>query len=356
MIRVFVVDDSAIVRKKLTEDLNKYPDIQVVGSAIDPYVARDKIVRLNPDVITLDVEMPRMDGITFLKKIMRFFPKPVIIISSLTKEGSELALEALEAGAVDVLCKPGGSYSVGDLTMQLARVIRAAAKANMRNKHVYDFKQAEPKKTPEIQKPFGGGQLKHTTDKIIAIGASTGGTEAIKQVLYGLPADCPGIVIVQHMPPKFTTSFAERLNSLVPLEVKEAEDGDRVLMGRVLIAPGNYHMLLKKSGADYYVQVKEGPMVHHHRPSVDVLFHSVAQVAAQNSVGVLLTGMGADGAIGIKEMHDNGSYTVAQNEESCVVYGMPREAVRLEAIDRVVHINSVAEAILDGIEHLKEHP
>ena len=354
MIKVFVVDDSAIVRKKLTEDLNKYPDIQVIGSAIDPYVARDKIVRLNPDVITLDVEMPRMDGITFLKKIMRFFPKPVIIISSLTKEGSDLAMEALESGAVDVLCKPGGSYSVGDLTMQLARVIRAAAKANMRNKEVYQYKTEEPK-VQEIKKPLDLKGLKHTTNKIIAIGASTGGTEAIKQVLLGLPADSPGIVIVQHMPPKFTTSFAERLNSLVPLEVKEAEDGDRVLMGRVLIAPGNYHMLLKKSGADYYVNVKEGPMVNHHRPSVDVLFKSVAQVAAHNSVGAILTGMGADGALGMKEMHDKGTFTIAQNEESCVVYGMPKEAVKLNAIDSIVHINNVSKAIIEAVHNLNEH-
>lgn len=353
MIRVFVVDDSAIVRKKLTEDLNKYPDIQVVGSAIDPYVARDKIVRLNPDVITLDVEMPRMDGITFLKKIMRFFPKPVIIISSLTKEGSTLAIEALEAGAVEVLCKPGGSYSVGDLTLQLAQVIRAAAKANMKNNQLFEFKpQARHK--PEIQTPVSSMGLKHTTDKIIAMGASTGGTEALKQVLMGLPADSPGIVIVQHMPPKFTTAFAERLNSLVPLEVKEAEDGDRVLMGRVLIAPGNYHMLLKKSGADYYVQVKEGPMVHHHRPSVDVLFHSVAQVAATNTVGVMLTGMGGDGSIGMKEMHDKGAFTIAQNEESCVVYGMPKEAVKLGAVDQILHLNDISTGIIEAVKRLSE--
>lgn len=357
MIRVFVVDDSAIVRKKLTEDLNKYPDIQVVGSAIDPYLARDKIVRLNPDVITLDVEMPRMDGITFLKKIMRFFPKPVIIISSLTKQGSELALAALEAGAVDVMSKPGGSYSVGDLTMQLARVIRAAAKANIKNKKVYEFhKQPNPSQNNKsLTSRKREESLKHSSDNIIAIGASTGGTEAIKQVLLGLPADSPGIIIVQHMPPKFTTSFAERLNSLVPLEVKEAEDGDRVLMGRVLIAPGNFHMILKKSGADHYVQVKHGPMVHHHRPSVDVMFHSVAEIAAHHTVGVLLTGMGADGALGMKSMHDNGAHTIIQNEESSVVYGMPKEAHKLGAVDRIVHINDISKAILDGIEKVSEN-
>jgi two-component system, chemotaxis family, protein-glutamate methylesterase/glutaminase len=351
MIRVFIVDDSAIVRKKLTDDLNKYPDIQVVGSAIDPYVARDKIVRLNPDVITLDVEMPRMDGITFLKKIMRFFPKPVIIISSLTKQGSDLAMVALESGAVEVLCKPGGSYSVGDLTLQLARVIRAAAKANMKNKQLFE-PSLIPVRPPEISTPLHSGGLKHTTDKIIAMGASTGGTEALKQVLMGLPADSPGIVIVQHMPPKFTTAFAERLNSLVPLDVKEAEDGDRVLMGRVLIAPGNFHMLLKKSGADYFVQVKEGPMVHHHRPSVDVLFHSVAQVAGNNAVGVMLTGMGGDGSIGMKEMHDKGAFNIAQNEESCVVYGMPKEAVKLGAVDQILHLNDISTAVIEAIRAL----
>jgi two-component system chemotaxis response regulator CheB len=355
VIRVFVVDDSAVVRQKLTEELNKNPDIEVVGTAIDPYVARDKIVRLNPDVITLDVEMPRMDGITFLRKIMRFFPKPVIIISSLTKQGSELALEALEAGAVDVLSKPGGAYSVGELTVQLARVIRAAAKAKLKNKDIYRYKnqskedlQQPPKRKPLLASP------QKTSDKIIAIGASTGGTEAIKQVLLGLPGDAPGVVIVQHMPPKFTTSFAERLDQLTPLEVREAQDGDRVQMGRVLIAPGNYHMLLKRSGAEYFVQVKNGPMVHHHRPSVDILFRSVAKTAGPNSVGAILTGMGSDGAMGMKMMFDNGAYTIAQDENSCVVYGMPREAVRLGAVRKSCDINDVADEILSQVFDIEE--
>lgn len=355
MIRVFVVDDSAVVRKKLTEELNKNPDIEVVGTAIDPYVARDKIVRLNPDVITLDVEMPRMDGITFLRKIMRFFPKPVIIISSLTKQGSELALEALEAGAVDVLSKPGGAYSVGELTVQLARVIRAAAKAKLKNKHVYRYKSQSKEELaqPVARKPLTASPQK-TSDKIIALGASTGGTEAIKQVLLGLPGDAPGVVIVQHMPPKFTTSFAERLNQLTALEVREAQDGDRVQMGRVLIAPGNYHMLLKKSGAEYFVKVKSGPMVHHHRPSVDILFRSVAKTAGPNSIGAILTGMGSDGAVGMKMMYENGAFTIAQDENSCVVYGMPREAVRMGAIRKSCDINDIADEIMNHVTDIKE--
>lgn len=352
MIKVFVVDDSAIVRKKLTEELNKYPDIEVIGTAIDPYIARDKIVRLNPDVITLDVEMPRMDGITFLKKIMRFFPKPVIIVSSLTKEGSELALEALEAGAVEVLSKPGGSYSVGELSMHLSRVIRAAAKANLKNKNIYSYKYNETVPEVTISKKYKT-TTSQTTDKVIAIGASTGGTEAIKQVLLGLPADIPGIIIVQHMPPKFTTSFAERLNQLTRLDVKEAEDGDMVRIGRVLIAPGNYHMLLKKSGSDYFVKVKQGPMVHHHRPSVDILFKSVASAAGSNSIGVILTGMGGDGALGLADMHNNGALTIAQNEQSCVVFGMPREAIKLNAVDVVVDINNVSSAITEFVDKLR---
>lgn len=340
MIKVFVVDDSAIVRQKLTEDLNRYPDIQVVGTAIDPYVARDKIVRLNPDVITLDVEMPRMDGITFLKRIMRHFPKPVIIVSSLTKQGSDLAMQAIEEGAVDVMAKPGGSYSVGDLTVQLAHRIRAAAHANVKKKEVYTFKSSGVSEKIEY-KP-----LSKSTDRIIAIGASTGGTEAIKQILIELPADSPGVVIVQHMPPKFTTSFAERLNSISKMEVKEAEDGDRVRLGRVLIAPGNYHMVLKRSGAEYFVNVKEGPLVHHHRPSVNVLFSSVAKAAGKNALGVMLTGMGADGAQGMKEMHDAGAVNIAQSEETCVVFGMPKEAIRLGAIDHVEDINDISRKMI----------
>lgn len=348
MINVFVVDDSAIVRKKLTDELNKYSDIQVVGTAIDPYVARDKIVRLDPDVITLDIEMPRMDGITFLKKIMQYYPKPVIIVSSLTEEGSDLALEALEAGAVEVMCKPGGAYSVGDLSLQLANVIRAASKASIEKKDRYRYKNGGD--NPRIKKRKLKSQI--SSNKIITMGASTGGTEAIKQVLLELPADSPGILIVQHMPPKFTTSFAARLDSLCKMEVKEAEDGDRVMLGRVLIAPGNYHMMVKRSGAEYFVKVKDGPMVHHQRPSVDVLFKSVAQAAGSNALGILLTGMGSDGADGLLEMKNAGAPTLAQNEESSVVYGMPREALNKGAVDRVVDINDMAKEILEIIEEM----
>lgn len=340
MIKVFVVDDSAVVRQKLSDGLNSYPDIQVVGTAIDPYVARDKIVRLNPDVITLDIEMPRMDGLTFLKKIMRYFPKPVIIVSSLTKKGSELALESLELGAVDVISKPGGSFSVGDLTLQLAEKIRAASKANIEKKKKYDYKSDQ-------QKDSVIKYVQSEENRVLAIGASTGGTEAIKQILLDLPANAPGTLIVQHMPPKFTTSFADRLNSICRMEVKEAEDGDKVQMGLVLIAPGNYHMMLKKSGKDYYVKVKDGPLVHHHRPSVDVMFSSVAKNAGPNATGVILTGMGSDGADGIKEMHDAGAQTIAQNEETCVVFGMPKEAIKRNAIDFVEDINKIGHKILE---------
>ncbi|MGM0587741.1 MAG: protein-glutamate methylesterase/protein-glutamine glutaminase [Bacteroidota bacterium] len=356
MIRVFVVDDSAIVRKKLTDELNKYSDIQVVGTAIDPYVARDKIVRLDPDVITLDVEMPRMDGITFLKKIMRYFPKPVIIVSSLTEKGSELALEALDAGAVEVMCKPGGAYSVGELSLQLANVIRAASQANIKKKEVYRYKSRDKIDSPSQSKKKAPKTKKTrvSTDKIITIGASTGGTEAIKQVMLNMPADCPGTLICQHMPPKFTTSFADRLNSLCRMEVKEAEDGDRVMLGRVLIAPGNYHMLLKRSGAEYYVQIKDGPMVHHQRPSVDVLFKSVARSAGKNAIGVILTGMGSDGADGMLELKKAGATTLAQDEASSVVYGMPREALRRGAVDFNLDINDMADKLMEVIEELRD--
>lgn len=349
MIKVFVVDDSAVVRQKLSDGLNRYADIQVIGTAIDPYVARDKIVRLNPDVITLDIEMPRMDGLTFLKKIMRYFPKPVIIVSSLTKKGSELALESLELGAVDVISKPGGSFSVGDLTVQLAEKIRAASKADIEKKKSYKFKTTDASDSPT---PTTYRQSRE--NQVLAIGASTGGTEAIKQILLDLPSNCPGTVIVQHMPPKFTTSFAQRLHSICKMEVKEAEDGDKVQLGRVLIAPGNYHMMLKKSGKDYFVKVKEGPLVHHHRPSVDVLFSSVAKTAGVNATGVILTGMGSDGADGIKEMHDAGAQTIAQNEETCVVFGMPKEAIKKGAIDYTIGINEIGQKIMDLMAESKK--
>ncbi|HOK06721.1 MAG TPA: chemotaxis response regulator protein-glutamate methylesterase [Syntrophales bacterium] len=338
-IKVLIVDDSAIVRKIFTEELAKYPDIEVVGSAPDPFVARDKIVNLNPHVITLDIEMPRMDGLTFLRKLMKYHPVPTVVVSSLTKEGSSLTLEALEIGAVDVIAKPGGSYSVGDMSAQLVEKIRAAARARFIVPHQRNVGSA----AAAVEAPQA---LSQTTNKIIAIGASTGGTEAIKAVLTKLPHNSPGVVIVQHMPANFTAAFAERLNNLCRINVREARDNDTVVPGTALLAPGNYHMLLRRSGARYYVEVKTGPMVHHQRPAVDVLFKSVAKYAGANAVGVILTGMGADGAEGLKEMKNMGAATIAQDEKSCVVFGMPKEAIKLGAADRVVPLDNIAAEIL----------
>lgn len=334
--KVLVVDDSAIVRKIFTDLISREPDLEVVGVAPDPYVARDKIVQSRPDVITLDIEMPRMDGLTFLKKLMHYFPLPVIIVSSLTPKGSQMALEAMDLGAVEVLAKPGSSYTVGDLGVQLVDKIRAAAQ--IRYLKSIDKGNSEPP-TDRI------APLTQTSQKIIAIGASTGGTEAIKEVLLRLPPNSPGLVIVQHMPPKFTSAFAARLDGICPLEVKEAKDGDSVLTGRALIAPGAYHMLLRRSGARYYVQVKDGPLVHHQRPSVDVLFNSAAQSAGSNAIGVILTGMGADGADGMLAMKEQGAYTMAQDEASCVVFGMPKEAIKRGAVHKVLPLRRIPEEI-----------
>jgi two-component system, chemotaxis family, protein-glutamate methylesterase/glutaminase len=337
-LKVLIVDDSAIVRKIFTEVLSREPDLEVVGTAPDPYVARDKILETSPDVITLDLEMPRMDGLTFLKKIMHYHPLPVIIVSSLTPRGGTMALQALELGAVEVLAKPGSAFSVGDLGVELAEKIRAAARVRFEARKIQNTAVSP-------QAPVRLAPLAQTTDKIIAIGASTGGTEAIREVLMPLPQNTPGIVIVQHMPPKFTTAFAERLNQQCAMEVKEAQDGDSVVTGRALIAPGNYHMLLRRSGARYFVQVKTGPPVHHQRPSVDVLFNSAAQSAGANVVGIILTGMGADGAEGLLAMKERGAYTVAQDEASCVVFGMPREAIRRGATQKVLPLARIPEEI-----------
>ena len=341
-IKVLIVDDSAIVRKIFNEQLSKEPDIEVVGTAPDPFVARDKIVYQKPDVITLDVEMPRMDGLTFLKKIMQHYPLPVIIVSSLTPKGSKMALEALEYGAVDVLSKPGGSYSVGDMTVELKEKIRIASRVNLNR---LQNSAASPRATVGTVTKV----LSETTQKIIAMGASTGGTEALKEVLVNMPSNIPGIVIVQHMPPQFTTAFAERLNKLCQIEVKEAKDGDSVLNGQALIAPGNFHMMLRRSGTRYYVNVKDGPLVHHQRPAVDVLFNSVAQSAGANAIGVILTGMGADGAKGMLKMKETGARTIAQDEASCVVFGMPKEAVKMGAVDRVVPLGRISDEIVQII-------
>ncbi|MEW6387523.1 MAG: chemotaxis response regulator protein-glutamate methylesterase [Thermodesulfobacteriota bacterium] len=334
--KVLIVDDSAIVRKIFNDLIAQEPDLEVVGTAPDPYVARDKIVQYEPDVITLDIEMPRMDGLTFLKKLMHYYPLPVIIVSSLTQKGSQMAVEALEYGAIEVLAKPGGAFSVGDLGKQLLGKIRAAARIKMEKRN---------DNSPPPPPPVKVAPLTQTTNKIIAIGASTGGTEAIKEVLLRLPPNVPGVVIVQHMPPKFTTAFAERLNKMCALEVREAQDGDSVLTGRALIAPGNYHMLLRRSGARYYVQVKDGPPVHHQRPSVDVLFNSTAQTAGANALGVILTGMGADGADGLLAMKDKGAYTIAQDEATCVVFGMPKEAIKKGAAQKVLPLLRISDEI-----------
>ncbi len=338
-IKVLVVDDSAVVRKIFSTELQRDPAIEIVGTAPDPYVARDKIVQLKPDVITLDVEMPRMDGISFLRKLMKHYPLPTIVVSSLTPKGGELALEALGAGAIDVMCKPGVAYSVGDMSVQLIEKIKAAATA----------------RPVHLQEPVSAGQQKpklsltKTTNKVIAIGASTGGTHALQNLLSQLPRNVPGILIVQHMPENFTRSFAQRLNEICDIEVVEAKNGDSVVPGRALIAPGNYHMMLVRSGANYRVQVKGGPLVNRHRPSVEVLFRSVARYAGANAIGVILTGMGDDGADGIKEMKENGAFTIAQDEHTCVVFGMPREAIRRGGISSVAPLLTIPREIINHL-------
>jgi len=335
-IRVMVVDDSAIVRKILSETIAMESDMEVVATAPDPYVARDKILILKPDVLTLDIEMPRMDGLTFLKKLMKFHPMPVIIISSLTKASCEISLEALASGAVEAMEKPGGPYSIGELREGLAQKIRAAAGARVAR---HEARPPVPRQVPQATMPMRG-------DMIIAIGASTGGTEAIHDVLTQLPANIPGIVITQHIPKQFSTSFARRLDGACSFEVKEAEDGDEVRPGRALLAPGDFHMTLRSGPRGYYVQVQDGPKVCYQRPAVDVMFASVANAARSHALGVLLTGMGADGAQGMLSMRNAGATTIAQDEQSCVVYGMPREAVRLNAVDHVLPLANIPATIV----------
>jgi two-component system chemotaxis response regulator CheB len=347
MIKVLIVDDSALVRKVLTEELNKQHDITVVGTAIDPYVAREKILKLKPDVLTLDLEMPRMDGLSFLAKLMKHYPLPVVVVSSLTPKNSKNALTALRLGAVDVICKPGSSYSAQNISKTIVKAVRTASQAKF-DKNVQT----------KIDTPDGAGAdkaqqnaaLHHTTDKIIAIGASTGGTKALETVLTCLPANMPGIVIVQHMPPVFTKSFADRLDSICSLRVKEAEDNDVIEQGTALLAPGNFHMLVKRKSAKYYVRVKQGPPVHHHRPSVDVLFNSVAESVGVNASGVILTGMGADGAKGMLAMKGKGAHTIAQDEATSVVYGMPKEAKKIGAANEVLPLHDISAAIIKSIK------
>ena len=341
-IRVMVVDDSAIVRKILSETIALESDMEVVATAPDPYVARDKILALKPDVLTLDIEMPRMDGLTFLKKLMKFHPMPVIIISSLTKASCDISLEALANGAVEAMEKPGGPYSIGELREGLAQKIRAAAGARV-------ARLAPPARSvPLVIKPRPDPQalVPMQIDMIVAIGASTGGTEAIHSVLTQLPANIPGIVITQHIPKYFSTSFAKRLDGACLFEVKEAEDGDEVRPGRALLAPGDFHMTLRSGPRGYYVQVQDGPKICYQRPAVDIMFASVAKTAQSHAIGVLLTGMGADGAQGMLSMRNAGAMTIAQDEHSCVVYGMPREAVRLNAVDKVISLPNIPAAII----------
>ncbi len=341
-IRVLVVDDSAIVRKVLADVLNQQPDIEVAGTAPDAFVARDKIVALRPDVITLDVEMPRMDGLTFLEKLMKHYPLPVIVVSSLTQNSTRAALEAVNRGAVDVLAKPGGPYSVADLKDDLPQRVRAAAAAKLRAAPAPPVAPRLPAPRPAMA-PRNGAPAQH----LIAMGASTGGTVAIERVLTALPASMPPIVIAQHIPPGFSATFAQRLNKVCPFEVKEAEGGETLSNGMAVVAPGNRHLEVERiPGGGWRTRLHDGPKVCYQRPSVDVLFRSVAREAGAHSTGVLLTGMGADGAAGLLEMRRAGAETLAQDEETCVVYGMPREAVRLGAAGQVLPLDEIAGALM----------
>jgi two-component system, chemotaxis family, protein-glutamate methylesterase/glutaminase len=339
MIKVLIVDDSAIVRQILSRELSKAPDIEVVATAPDPFIARSKIIQYKPDVMTLDIEMPRMDGLTFLRKVMKHYPIPTIIVSSLTPKGSAMALDALRAGAIDVISKPGAAYTVGDVSDVLIDQVRAASLVSFEKINAIR-KKVESEPIPQLS-------LAKTTNRIIAIGASTGGTVAIEYVLRQMPRNAPGIVIVQHMPEKFTKSFADRLNDLCDIDVREARNGDSIAGGAALVAPGNYHMVIKRSGARYFVEIKEGPPVFHQRPSVEVMFNSVAKYVGANAVGIILTGMGVDGASALLAMRQSGARTVVQDENSCVVFGMPGEAVRLGAAEFVLPLQRITAKTLD---------
>ena len=389
-IRVLVIDDSATVRRMVTDALSTDPEIEVVGTAMDPYIAKDKILALKPDVLTLDLEMPRMDGLTFLRILMERHPIPVVIMSSLTQPGSQQALEALQSGAVEVLGKPGSSYSIGDLGPQLILKVKAAAQAKLRATAVaaVSVVPAQPPPpaaasapgpfaaasavnapppppaatiaaplrrilvgTPPVRPPIVGGPPPGSR-KLILIGASTGGTEAIREVLQRLPGNLPPIAIVQHIPATFSKAFADRLNSLCQMEVREARDGDEFRPGLALVAPGNFHLMVQRQGARYIARVAGGPTVWHQRPAVDILFKSAVDFAAPHTVAVLLTGMGKDGAEGLLQLRQHGAHTYAQNEESCVVYGMPRAAYELGAAERMVPLDRIHEAILGAVAQL----
>lgn len=351
-IKVLIVDDSAVVRQVLQAVLETDPSIKVIGVASDPIFALDKMNREWPDVIVLDVEMPRMDGITFLKKIMAERPTPVVICSTLTERGAATSVQAMEAGAVTIVTKPkiGLKQFLSESAADLINAVKEASQVNvsrLKPALVRVAAKVEPKLTADAIMPAAGVHaMAQTTERIVAIGTSTGGTQALEAVLNALPRVCPGIIIVQHMPEKFTASFAARLDSLCEIEVREAKNNDRVIPGLALIAPGGRHMLLKRSGAYYHVEVVDGPVVNRHRPSVDVLFRSVAKFAGKNATGIIMTGMGDDGAHGLKEMHDAGAHTVAQDEETCVVFGMPKEAIKLGGVDRVMGLQDIPKAIL----------
>ncbi|NTV75769.1 MAG: chemotaxis response regulator protein-glutamate methylesterase [Holophaga sp.] len=342
-IKVLIIDDSAVVRQALSEILGKDRGIQVIGQAMDPLFAMEKMKKAWPDVILLDVEMPRMDGITFLRKIMAERPTPVIICSSLTAKGAETTMQALAAGAFTIFTKPtiGVKNFLEDSSGDLVMAVRAAAGARVSRV----LKPIPPKASADIVLPPGGEAMAVTTDRFTAIGTSTGGTQALEFVLASLPRTCPGIVVVQHMPEKFTAAFAARLNSVCEIEVREAKTGDRVLAGRALIAPGGKHLVVRRSGAQYVAEVISAPPVNRHCPSVDVLFRSVAKYAGRNALGVIMTGMGDDGARGLLEMKQAGAHTLAQDEESCVVFGMPKEAIKLGAADKVVPLSMIPELI-----------
>lgn len=346
-IKVLIVDDSAVVRQTLTEVLSSDPAIEVIGAASDPYAAARKMRTIVPDVITLDIEMPKMDGLTFLQKLMSQHPLPVVICSSLAEKKSESAIKALEYGAVDIIQKPklGARQFLEESRTLICDAVKAAASVTLKKMPV--LQKVPPKLTADaiLAKPTGRAMLE-TTENVVVIGASTGGTEALNAILTSLPPDAPGIVIVQHMPENFTAAFAKRLDGLCRISVKEAESNDTVLRGRALIAPGNHHLLLKRSGARYFVEVKDGPLVSRHRPSVDVLFRSTARYAGKNAVGIIMTGMGDDGAKGLLEMKEAGAFTVAQDEATSVVFGMPLEAIKLGAVNKTMPLEAIPSIIL----------
>lgn len=352
-IRVLIVDDSASIRQTLTRILSEDEEIEVIGAATDPFMAARKIREEIPDVITLDVEMPQMDGITFLRKLMSQHPIPVVMCSSLTEQGSETLMQALEAGAVDVILKPkiGAADQLAESAERVRTAVKGAARARINKMKRFrgEGPAVQEKLTADaiLPPPTRTGAMAKTTEMVVCVGASTGGTEALREMLEALPANAPGIVIVQHMPEKFTAAFANRLNGLCQVEVKEAEDGDPVLRGHVLIAPGgDKHLLLERRGARYHVSVRPGPLVSRHRPSVDVLFRSAARAAGSNAMGVIMTGMGDDGARGMEEMHQAGAFTVAQDEASSIVFGMPKEAIARGGVDRVVSLEQIAAEIM----------